>query len=140
MRQKSRIYQRSQAPIDLLVDDVKAVQAALYRAGPTARKLAAADCGQMITKKKNSTATTKWAAPTMLASRKNSSLRFCVNHRKLNAVTIRDSYQFSRMDEGVDSLEQTTVFSESVTSSGSWKIEIDEQNCNKRAFTSQHRL
>lgn len=42
--------------------------------------------------------------------KKQGTLHFCIENRKLNAVTIRDSYTVRRMDECVDSLGDATIF------------------------------
>lgn len=68
------------------------------------------------------------------------SLRFCIDYRKLSAVTIRDSYFLPRMDESIDSLGELTGFSTADASSGYWQIDIDERDPDKTAFTSNHGL
>lgn len=40
----------------------------------------------------------EWPSPVVFASKKNGPLRFWVDYRKLNAVTVRISYHFPRMD------------------------------------------
>lgn len=50
--------------------------------------LAAAEIGRMIIKKMIEPITTKWAAPIVLATRKHGSIPFCLDCRKLNAVSI----------------------------------------------------
>lgn len=54
--------------------------------------------------------TTEWAAPIVFAPRKDDSLQFCVDYRKLDAVTIRDSYRHPRMDKCIERLREATVF------------------------------
>lgn len=44
-------------------------------------------------------AISEWVAPIMFALKKDGSLQFCIDYRKLNAATIRDSYPIPRMDE-----------------------------------------
>lgn len=37
-------------------------------------------------------------SPTVMVKKKDSSLRFCVDYRKLNAVTVKVSYSLPKMD------------------------------------------
>lgn len=49
-------------------------------------------------------AVTVWASSVVFLPKKNGSLRFRVDHRRLNAVTGSDSYPFHWMDECTDLL------------------------------------
>lgn len=82
----------------------------------------------------------EWVAPIVFAPKKDSSLRLCIDYRRLNSVTIRDSYPIPRMDECIDSLGDSQVFSTLDCNSGYWKIEVAPEDPHKMAFVSYHGL
>ena len=43
-----------------------------------------------------------WASPVVLVCKKDGSLRFCIDLRKLNARTIKDAYSLSRIEDALD--------------------------------------
>jgi len=45
-----------------------------------------------------------WFSLAVIVRRKDGTLRFCVDYRKLNAVTVKDSYLLSRIDDLLDQL------------------------------------
>ena len=71
-----------------------------------------------------------------MVPKKDNTLRFCVDYRKLNKVTQGDSYPLPRMDECIDSLGDATIFTTLDCSSGYWQVEIDERDRDKTTFTS----
>lgn len=56
-------------------------------------------------------ATTEWTSPIVFVPKKNGRLRFCIDYRHLNAVTVCDSYLILRMDDCIDSLERARILS-----------------------------
>jgi hypothetical protein len=50
-------------------------------------------------------------SPVVLVPKPDLSLRFCIDYRRLDAITIRETYPLPRMDECIDSLGEAVVFS-----------------------------
>ena len=47
----------------------------------------------------------------MLVTKKDGSIQFCVDYRKVNAVTHKDAYPITRVDDTLDTLSGSTWFS-----------------------------
>lgn len=51
-----------------------------------------------------------WSSPIVLLAKKDGDMRFCVDYRRLNAVTKLDAYPLPRIDDALDRLSQTKYF------------------------------
>ena len=78
----------------------------------------------------------EWAAPVVLVSKKDGTLRFCVDYRKLNAETREDSYPIPRIDDLIDQLGQTKYTTTLDLSRGYWQVPLAEADQPKSAFTT----
>jgi hypothetical protein len=85
-------------------------------------------------------ATCEWASPIVLVPKPDGSLRFCVDYRKLNSITIPDTYPLPRMDECIDYLGDAAVFTTLDCNSGYWQIPVHPEDRDKTAFTSHYRI
>ena len=52
-----------------------------------------------------------WSSPVCLVRKKDGSVRWCIDYRKLNDVTVKDAYPLPRIDSCLDCLASTKLFS-----------------------------
>ena len=81
-----------------------------------------------------------WASPIVIVPKKDGSLRFCVDYRRLNAVTRKDVYPLPRIEDILASLGEAKRFTSLDLASGYWQIELDESAREKSAFTTHRGL
>ena len=106
-----------------------------YRAGPQARLLEDKEVNRMLEAEVIEPAQSEWASPVVLVDKKDGTTRFCVDYRKLNSVTVKDTYPLPRMDECLDSLGDATIFSALDCNSGYWQLPIAHEDRDKTTFT-----
>ena len=76
-----------------------------------------------------------WASAVVLVRKKDGSLRFCIDLRKLNTRTIKDAYGLPRIEETLDCLEGSIIFTSLDLKSGYWQVEMDKASKPLTAFT-----
>jgi putative transposase len=77
-----------------------------------------------------------WASPVVLASKKDGTYRFCVDYRRLNAVTVKDSFPIPHVQDMIDALGKGRIFTTLDVASGFWHIPIATADRPKTAFTT----
>ena len=75
-----------------------------------------------------------WASAVVLVRKKDGSLRFCVDLRRLNACTIKDAHSLPCIDETLDCLGGAILFMSSDLKSGYWQVKMDEESKPLTAF------
>ena len=76
-----------------------------------------------------------WANPVILVCKKDSKLPFCIDLRKLNAHTIKDSYSLPRIEDSLDSLNGAVWFTALDLKLGYWQVEMDKASKRLMEFT-----
>ena len=78
----------------------------------------------------------EWTSPVVFVPKTDETLRFCVNCRKLDAATVRDSDPLPRMDEYINSLVDATVVTRLDCNSGCYQMEFADEDRDKTTVAS----
>ena len=81
--------------------------------------------------------TSPWSSPVVMVKKRDNTWRFCIDYRKLNAVTHQDAYPLPRIDETLDSLSGSTYFTTLDLAAGYWQVGIEECDKEKTAFSTR---
>ena len=81
-----------------------------------------------------------WSSPVVIVDKKDGSKRFCVDYRKINAITTTDAHPLPRIDELLEQFRTAKWFSSMDLASGYWQIEMKEEDKQKTAFTCSYGL
>ena len=117
-----------------LVPGSRPVSSVPYRAGPKEQKEEQDEVDRMLRAAVIEPAQSEWASPVVLVPKPDGSLRFCIDYRRVNAITVRDTYPLPRMDDCIDSLGDASVFTTLDCNSGYWQIPVAPQDRNKTTF------
>ena len=76
-----------------------------------------------------------WCNAVVLVRKKDGSLHFCIDFRRLNAKTKKDSYPLPRMQETMESMVGAWYFSCMDLKSGFWQVKMSEKARQYTTFT-----
>jgi len=82
-------------------------------------------------------AASPWASNVVLVKKKDGSLRFCVDYRRLNSITYKDSYPLPLIDNCLNALSGSLWYSTLDLRSGYYNIPIAESDRDKSAFITR---
>ncbi|KAL1272916.1 hypothetical protein QQF64_028778 [Cirrhinus molitorella] len=77
-----------------------------------------------------------WAAPVVMVPKKGGQWRFCVDYRRLNEVTRKDSYPIPRVDESLDLVAGSSWFTSLDLRTGYWQVPLAPDARPKTAFST----
>ena len=110
------------------------VRQPIRRIPPIRREEARKLLSDMLKKDVIQTSRCPWASPIVLVPKKDGSVRFCVDYRKVNNLTRKDAYPLPRVDDTLDTLSGSKWFSTLDLISWYWQVEVAEEDREKTAF------
>ena len=75
-----------------------------------------------------------WASPCLLAPKEGGSMRFCTGYRKVNTVTVKDSYPLPRVDDVTDAIGNAKFVTKIDLFKGYYQVELSDNAKEISAF------
>lgn len=114
--------------------DATPIRQRYYRMPPEKQRILVEQLDEMIRDDVVEPADSPWSSPVLLTPKKNGELRFCLDSRKLNAVTKKDAYNLPYISEILDNLRDAKYLTSLDLSKSFWQILINEKDRCKTAF------
>lgn len=77
-----------------------------------------------------------WSSSVVLVRKKNGEIRFCVDYRRLNALTVKDVYPLPRIEDVLHRLSGARFFTSLDLESGFWQVPMAKEHREKTAFVT----
>ena len=81
-----------------------------------------------------------WASPVCLLKKKDGAYRFCVDYRRVNAVSKRDAFPIPGIQDALDHMRGATYFATFGLLSGYWQLGMTERAEERSAFCTRRGL
>lgn len=81
--------------------------------------------------------TSPWCSPVVLVRKPDGSNRFCVDYRKLNDITTKDSFPLPRLDDILDQLSGSYFFTKLDFKNGYFQVPLAPRDRPKTAFSTR---
>ena len=82
----------------------------------------------------------EWCSAPVLIRKRDGTVRWCIDYRKLNQVTVKDVFPLPLMEECLDSLAGNSWYSKLDANSAYYQIKIKPSDRKKTAFTTKYGL
>jgi len=105
-----------------------------YRHSPTQQQEARHQVAKLLKARAIEPCLSAWCSPVVLITKKDLTTRFCIDFRKLNAVTIPDAGYLPRMETHLHQLAQGVIFSVIDMTSGYHQIRLHPDSRHLTAF------
>ena len=117
----------------ITLKEKKAIRQPPYRLAHAYRELVQKEIKEMLAAGIVEPSNSEWASPIVLVRKKDGSMRFCVDYRKLNSASEADAYPMPRVDELIDTLGRAKFISTLDLTRGYWQVPVEP---NSRPFTA----
>ena len=77
-----------------------------------------------------------WSSPIVLVPKKDGTIRFAIDYRKLNSITKKDAHSVPLISDILETLSESRIYTKLDLRSGFWAISLDEKTQEKTAFTT----
>jgi len=118
----------------IILEDTRPIRQAPYRVAPAKRNEIQALVEEMLDLGVIEPSNSPWSSPVVLVKKSDGSSRFCVDYRRVNAATRKDTYPLPNPQDLLSSLGNANWFCTLDLQSGYWQIPMSQRDCDKTSF------
>ena len=124
--------------IKLISPDQKPIKQAPYRLGPYKAEIMNKEVQYLLNNNLAEPSVSPWASPCILVPKPDGTYRFCTDFRKVNSVTIMDSFPLPLVEELIDRVGRAKIITTLDLNKGYWQIPLTERaKCISSFITPQ---
>jgi len=121
-------------PIPLL--DETPIKQKCYKYAHSEKKICDEEVEKMLKADVIEPSCSPWLSPVVLVKKKDGTTRFCIDYRKLNAKTKKDTFPLPDINDMLQSMHGAKYFTTMDLKSGYWQIAMAEEDKEKTAFST----
>ncbi|CAJ1087392.1 uncharacterized protein LOC118469438 [Xyrichtys novacula] len=121
---------------DIDVNGAKPIRQHPYRLNPVKRQLMKKETDYLLKHGLAVPSSSAWSSPCLLEKKSDGTPRFITDLRKVNSVTVKDSYPLPRMEDCVDTLGSAKYVSKLDLLKGYWQVPLTERASEISAFVT----
>lgn len=118
-----------------IITDSTPIKQRYYPVSPVRQRMIEEEVRKMLELDVIEPSRSAWSSPVLLVPKKDGTTRFCVDYRKLNAVTKKDAYPLPYISSILDRLREARYLSSLDIKSAYWQVPISKASREKTAFT-----
>ena len=123
-----------------LQPDTRPIKQQPYRVNPIKAEKISTEIQDMLNMGIISESTSPWSSPIILIPKKDGSVRFTIDYRKVNSKSYIDSYPLPRIDDLIDKIGPAKYITKFDISKAFWQIPLAEESKPASAFITANGL
>ncbi|KAJ8018540.1 hypothetical protein HOLleu_43415 [Holothuria leucospilota] len=125
---------------DVDVKDSPPIKQQPYRMNPMKQEIVKKEIQYMLENNLISPSNSPWSSPVLLVPKEDGTQRLCIDYRKVNSVTVTDSFPIPRLDDCIDRIGHATYVSKFDLLKGYWQVPLTERARKISAFATNEGL
>ena len=118
-------------------DDHPPIYSKQYTASNKDQEIKSQETQKLLDRGQIEESTSPWSSPVVLVKKKDKSIRFCIDYRRLNAITMKDAFPLPKIDEIFDQLTDAKYYTKFDFKSGYFQVPLSKEDRPKTAFSTR---
>ncbi len=121
---------------EIVVNGARPIKQHAYRVNAVKKSIMRQEVSYLLENDLAKPSCSPWSSPCLLVPKPDGTFRFCTDFRKVNAVTVPDSYPLPRMEDCIDNIGSARFVTKLDMLKGYWQVPLTPQASDISAFVT----